>query len=182
MKKVYFFIIISFFISCQGSKNNTLIESIDISYLKGNIETKKPFFCGFITSIKPTFSKKDTILTDPQKYKEILAQLLKLRIDSTSSNCDVRIECKVNLSNRDSIKICIGSFNCIMKNGRKMINNDTLVYLVRRYSGYYNYFTKENLSFFPEIKLFGIPSNYKCLIRMADPNGQPMSPSKAWLD
>jgi hypothetical protein len=182
MKKIHFFFIIIFFFSCQGKKDAQM-ELISISYLKGEIETKNPFYCGSIFHLRSKHLKKDTILTDLNKYKEVLRQIQRLRADSaSSSNCDVRIECKVILSNKDSIKLCIGNFNCIIKDDQKMIGNDTLVYLIRKYAGYYNYFTKEDLSFFQEIKQFGIPSNYKCLIRMVDPNGPPVSPNKRWLD
>ena len=45
-----------------------------------------------------------------------------------------------------------------------MEKNDTLVYLIRKYSGYYNYFSKEVLlRFFNEVKQFGIPINHKDL-------------------
>ncbi len=45
-----------------------------------------------------------------------------------------------------------------------MEKNDTLIYLVRKYSGYYNYFSKKILlRFFNELKQFGVPNNYKDL-------------------
>jgi hypothetical protein len=48
---------------------------------------------------------------------------------------------------------------------------------VRNYSGYYNYFTKEDLGYFGELKQFGIPVDYKYLKReRTDANGFPLPP------
>lgn len=46
-----------------------------------------------------------------------------------------------------------------------MINNDTLIYLIRKEAGYYNYFPMNDLVNFKELAKFGIPESYKDLSR-----------------
>jgi hypothetical protein len=58
-----------------------------------------------------------------------------------------------------------------------MEKNDFLIYLIRKYSGYYNYFSNDDLSYFKELKQFGIPNDYKCLKReRTNVNGVPLPP------
>jgi len=153
---------------CRGSKSDSSnIVLIEVSYFKGQIERPEPLPCGGIASIKSNIIK-DTVLTDKQELNEIehqISMIRELKVDSTIYSCDVRIQCKLNLKNGKSIKVCIGKFNCLIKDFKRMTQNDTLVYLIKKYSGYYNYFPKEELMYFEELKQFGLPKDYIDLSR-----------------
>ena len=47
--------------------------------------------------------------------------------------------------------------NQIIKN--KLLSSKA-IYLLRWKSGYYNYFTKDDLVFFPEVRKYGLPKDY----------------------
>lgn len=177
------FFLLCLFASCNGiKKNKKNIDSIEIQYLKGPVETMNSIRCDSLERERDLSLSKNTLLIE--KYKEIITQvraLKELKVDNTTS-CDVRMQCKINCENGDSIQLCIGESNCLIKNGKAMQNNDSLVYFIRKYSGYYNYFPKVELPYFPEIKIFGIPQDYKYLLRVQDPKGRPLSPDKKWLD
>ena len=67
----------------------------------------------------------------------------------------------MNNDNGTSRRMCIGEFNCIILDGKNVDDCNRLVYLVKVFSGYYNYFEKWELNYFKEIKQFGFPNNYK---------------------
>ncbi|MCX6221332.1 MAG: hypothetical protein NTZ69_10115 [Bacteroidia bacterium] len=165
---------------CNGiKKGNVNSNSIEILYIKGSINTRTPIECGTITKAKSSYRKGDTLIVDKQKYIEIVNQiktLKELKADSTLPNCDVRIQCRINYANGDSVKLCIGKFNCLIKDGNIMSKNDILVYLIRKYSGYYNYFSKSELLYFPELNKFGIPVDYRDLSIKYNPNNMPTPP------
>lgn len=52
---------------------------------------------------------------------------------------------------------CTWKVNQIIKN--KLLS-DKAIYLLRWKSGYYNYFTKDDLFFFPEVRKYGLPKDY----------------------
>ena len=165
---------------CDGVKKvNVNTASIEILFIKGSINTRIPIGCGAITKTKSSFRKGDTIIVDKQKYLEIVNQikiLKKLNPDSVNPNCDVRIQCKINYTKGDPVRLCIGEFNCLVKDGNIMEGNDTLVYLIRKYSGYYNYFSRSELSYFHELKKYGVPIDYKDLSIKFNPNSMPTPP------
>ena len=172
-------LILCFTVFCNNNKKDlTTYVSIEILYLKGLVETRGPVSCGAIKKTK-SLRKVDTVLVDKQICNDIVTQiklLKELKTDSFISNCDVRIQCKINYANGDSVNLCIGEFNCIIKDGQRMRKNDTLIYLIRKHSGYYNYFSKEELSYFDELKLFKIPNDYKDLRRISNPDSIPLPP------
>jgi hypothetical protein len=144
-------------------------ESIKIAYLKGSLETPMAIRCGVIRSYPQSYLKKDTLIIDQEKIKEIKMHLQRSKVDSLNPICDVRLDCYIIEADGDSLSICIGDFNCMVLNGKPMNANDTLAYLIKKYSGYYNYFSVNGLEYFKEIKLFGIPDDYKCLLRDQEP-------------
>lgn len=181
-QKIFLLLLVLFhFAFCKGiNKDKTNIGSIQIRYYKGTIETTNSIRCGSIMKEIPL--TKDTLLI--QGHHKIITQIkaLKEMKGDNTPNCDIRMQCWVKCENGDSILLCIGEFDCLIKNGKKMKNNDSLIYLIRKYSGYYNYFSKEELKHFSEIKIFGIPQDYKYLLRIRKPNERPLSPKEMWLD
>jgi hypothetical protein len=180
LKIILFILVLLLFSFCSGrEKNHPKNATIDIQYLKGLVETPISIQCGELPNPPYSFLYGDTVLVDVKKYIEILNQvrsLKSLKNDGQFTDCDIRIQCKINLTNDDSIRLCIGLSNCIIRNEQMMEKNDTLIYLIRKYSGYYNYFSKEVLlSFFHEVKQFGVPINYKDLSgRKYTPEGIPV--------
>jgi hypothetical protein len=163
IKKTILFIFL-FFIStyCFNRVNiNSKLTSVRISYIKGFIERPIPTSCGELALMNSSFIK-DTILTDVKELNDIEDQLARLKEQNSDSlsSCDVRIQCIINQKDGKEIKLCIGNFNCLIKDNIRMLKNDTLIYLIRKYSGYYNYFTRNDLDYFNELKHFGIPENY----------------------
>lgn len=62
----------------------------------------------------------------------------------------------------DSIKICICGFNMAYNMKDERLSLDLpIIYLIKWKSGYYNYMTKDDLSYFYEIKKYGIPPDHK---------------------
>ena len=175
-------IAIYFIMSCNNNitednnKKDTNLSSIEVIYLKGEVETQIAINCNDIT--KATARIVDTIITNKQMFAEIANQvrLLKVFKADSSAGCDIRMNCKIKYANGDSTELCIGKINCILKDKIHMKSNDTLIYLIRKYTGYYNYFFKEELQYFNEVKQFSIPSNYKCLIRVNKNRSVPLPP------
>lgn len=179
MYKVVLCFILCIAISCDiNKKGNLEIESLEVTYVKGFVNTRIPFTCKTLETIN-TF-KCDTGIIN-QEYRDMIGEQIELLKKSNyyaNSNCDIRIVCDIRLSDNDSLKLCIGESNCILINGEEMDKNDTLVFLIKKYSGYYNYFSKDDLVFFDELKLFGIPENYKDLSEKKNRGGPPLPPQK----
>ena len=162
INKIILFIFPMLFIpGCNSIKKN-YIPSIKVSYLKGTTERIIRVNCGEISRMPTMEYKIDTIISNKNQINDILNQVKRLKtLDrNIQTPCDVRMDCTINLSN-DSIKICIGEFDCILKDGHLMERNDTLLFIIRENSGYYNFFPKKELIYFEELKLFGEPHNYK---------------------
>lgn len=151
--------------SCRESKQISQLPELKISYLKGFTERIIPVKCGEIMSSPLAEIKVDTCIIDKELVNQIITQVKSLNPLSSNlqTGCDVKIDCTIKMTKEDSIKLCIGDFDCILRDGLLMKRNDTLLYLIRRYSGYYNYFQKATLKFFEELDYFGIPIDYKSL-------------------
>jgi hypothetical protein len=161
-KYIFVFLLFSqlLLISCTQNRKKEIIPNIKISYFKGLTETIIPVKCGEIMARPRIDYKIDTILTDGQLIDEIRNQIKSLKPLEGSQDCNVRIDCIINLYS-DTIKLCIGTFDCIIKDGKLMSRNDTLLFLIRKNSGYYDYFTQNNLKYFKELKYFSLDKKQK---------------------
>jgi hypothetical protein len=152
-KNVLLLFCLLFLMSCNHNSNKKTTPNIHVSYFKGLTETIIPVKCGEIIA-RPRFDYKiDTVITDEQLIDKIVNQIKSLRPIGGSQYCNVRIDCIINLHS-DTIKLCIGDFECILKDGNLMERNDTLLFLIRKYSGYYDYFSQDNLKYFKELDYF----------------------------
>jgi hypothetical protein len=150
--------------SCAHAPYSKIV-SVKVSYIKGYIETPSTLSCGKMAFMKGDLIK-DTILDGVRTLSEIELQLANLKeevVDSIAYDCDIRMHCLITYKDNKTIKLCIGQLCCIIEDNKRMKNNDTLVYLIRKISGYYNYFSKDWLDNFDEVTKFGIPDNYKDL-------------------
>jgi hypothetical protein len=100
------------------------------------------------------------------EYNEIKRYVSTLNKDSSPSLDTVGyalpLHIQANFYERDSLvyRVCIDYFNRISINGNVVNTNDTLIYLIKRYSKLYDYFPPEQLESFNELKKFGLPSDY----------------------
>uniref|UniRef100_A0AB33IRC3 Uncharacterized protein n=1 Tax=Prevotella sp. GTC17253 TaxID=3236793 RepID=A0AB33IRC3_9BACT len=101
--------------------------------------------------------KIDTCDIDQESFMRIKAFIQKFQLADTGNVCDSRL-----LIQLDSMHLCIGTNNCISDLGSNLERNDmNTIYLIKWKIGYYNLYEKEDLKDIPEIKLFGIPRDYK---------------------
>lgn len=165
-------IILSFVFStsCKETRQINHLPILKVSYLKGNTERIIPVNCGEIMNLSSVEFKVDTVITDKELVNRIINQAKSLNQlpGNLQTRCDVKIDCSIKLTKEDSIKLCIGDFDCIVSDGLLMERNDTLLYLIRRYSGYYNYFQKTSLKYFEELNYFGIPGDYRFYKQIED--------------
>jgi hypothetical protein len=157
--------ILLFFLSFSpngGKEQNKILKSINITYIKGFIESPTLFDSARISKLK--ILTKDTIIIDEKVLREINYLLSTLKEQKKGNpSCDIRIICKANYSNNEILNFTIGFPNCIIIKNNEMKFNDSLIYLIRKESGYYNYFPKEEFLYFKELKKFGVPKNYEDL-------------------
>jgi hypothetical protein len=159
-EKYFILICLLFLTSCNQKPKKERIPNIHISYFKGLIETIIPINCGEIIK-RPKFEEiVDTNILDIQLIDKITEQINLLKPAGGSQDCNVRIDCIINLRT-DTIKLCIGTFDCIIKDGKLMERNDTLLFLIRNYSGYYDYFSQRNLDYFKELDYFSFDKKIK---------------------
>ncbi|MEJ5052791.1 hypothetical protein [Sphingobacterium sp. MYb382] len=60
-----------------------------------------------------------------------------------------------------SKRVCIGQFGDMTIENKSFARSDSLVYLLRKYAGFYNYYPKEDLvGFCKELSQFPIPEDY----------------------
>lgn len=176
-RSIFLFFVTCLAVSCNEIGRNKLLY-IEIFYPKGPIETRLPLNCNDIQRMNRAI-RVDTVIINRSDLIGIVNNLKNLKgikLDSISLPCDIRTVCIFKYSNKDSIRLCIGKFNCILKNNINMDKNDTLVYLIRKCSGYYNYFQKEDLIYCDEVRKFGIPEDYKDFSFKNDSLGVPISP------
>jgi hypothetical protein len=151
--RLILFLSIALFISCLRSTKDESLPRIQISYFKGIIERPRRTICGEISGIPPMEYKIDTLIVDKELIEEICKCISHLKVNKDFSSCDVRLDCFIQ-QKIDTIKLCIGEFDCILKDGVSMERNDSLLYLIRKNSGYYNYYKKDQLKYFEELKHF----------------------------
>jgi len=162
--KLLFGIIIFFTLKSVNVIGSKKYPCIYISYYKGLAETLVPTKCGDIFKIPRLDFKVDTTITDTFIVNEIIKQAKNeiAKTKHSASGCDTRMDCKILQSKTDSIEICIGQINCVVINGEQADPNKKLLYLIRKNSGYYNYFNRHELRLlFDEIKIYGIPKDHK---------------------
>lgn len=163
--KILFAVFVFTFFSAKQPNKHSVIY---ISYYKGLAETLVPIRCGDIAKIPSESFKVDTIIADSYLVNEIKkqAEIAQKNTSRLFSGCDIRMDCKVFHNNTESMKICIGQLDCIVINGEPVGSNNKLLYLIRKNSGYYNYFNREQLRhIFKELKIYGIPKDYKFRVK-----------------
>jgi hypothetical protein len=142
----------------------SMIEKVNILFIKGPIEPHIPFACGQLLTLEGSEISKDTIIYDQAFLRQIeegIHLLDKRPKNDEQNNCDIRVQCELYYNNGKKRRMCIGDFNCIKLDGIYVGTLYDLEYLIKVRTGYYNYFQKWVLDYFNEIKQFGVPENYK---------------------
>lgn len=151
-------------IGCTSNNSDTII----VYYLQSLIDTSIPKSCSVMKKsamsdrISP-FIRYDTICiqhSDFVKLKEFISNQ-NIVHDTINRFCiDSRI-----VAVYDTLAVSFGeteNMYGLNQNDKIVYANNEIIYLLKSLSGYYNHFDKEDLlSFFPEIKEFGIPKTYK---------------------
>ena len=158
--KIFLLIVLSSYISCNNKKNDDDIQekkTISLFYLTGNIETVSKLSCDYFynnTEIKN--ESADTIIISLKDFKRIENFSNNSKLITKNSECDVRMILQL-----ENNQICIGESSCITNIYDKKIQTDlSNIYLIKKLSGYFNYFSEEELKNDETIKKYGIPNNY----------------------
>lgn len=159
-KRLIIYIVMICFLSCSIHKSKSHVsktDSIVVWFKKGWIEHSVPVSCSSISE-RVSDRKADTIMkirnNDFYRIKKAIKKAVTIK---QSGYCDAKMSVQV-----DTMKICICDFNRVYNDKDEQVSFDlSVIYLIKYKSGYYNYFEKEDLFYFEEIKRFGIPADYK---------------------
>jgi hypothetical protein len=155
-------LLILFFSSCKYKQENKhthdKVDTILIVYLTGAVETVSSIDCKSMTN--NNYYKRmiaDTLRISHNDFYLIRDFLRNQKIRKDDSSCDSRMYIKM-----DSISVCIGDIYCACNlDGRALDVSLQTIHLIKCKSGYYNYFSKDQLLYDESIIKYGIPKDYK---------------------
>lgn len=155
-KKGFLFLISIIFVGISGcnQKPNCQIEikDIKVSFIKGYLERSSKIDCSaFPDGIAPN-RIIDSTITNEDALDEIINHLRDLKSIDGYSSPDVRIKCIIEFSNKKTKILCLGDLGGIMYDGKVMEDNFEMAFLIKKNSGYYNYFPRKYLPLFSELK------------------------------
>lgn len=88
----------------------------------------------------------DTIITDNSILNDIECELTRLQKDSITNDMDARISCVIHYKNDKVEYLCIGGYLAdYMIFNNEAVNNNRLLYLLKKNIGYYNWMDSEVL-------------------------------------
>lgn len=147
------------------------IDSIQVFYYNYSFMSPLAIKCEDIRKAeKPTFKKVfniskqkfyieyegviDTVITNRDVLSEIETGLSNLQSKDSLSSLDARISCVIYFNDGTIEDLCIcqdSDSKYIYRNGISQDFNHQLVYLIKMYSGYYSWFSRENLKHMEEL-------------------------------
>ena len=157
-------------ISISCCQNNYEKECLSVLYMPGFIDTSVPISCRDMYNDWNTSSVEiDTSWIDFESFARIKAFMTNYSQINSEIECDSRLMIKL-----DTICLSLNQDTCICNLEGNILKSDMgIVYLIKWKSGYYNYFELDDLKTLPEIKLFGIPDDYKYKVsRLGKPKKQ----------
>lgn len=141
------------------------IDSILITYYPGPIDSNVAIRCEKIADIQAKHPKNDYSLLSEGIVEMIdtfivdkiildrIRPLMERRKTITHYNEDARMYVTVKYTNNTKDNICLGmEVPQVLFNGKAVLVENELVYLLRAYSGYYKWFDKDELLCFAELK------------------------------
>lgn len=141
------------------------IDSVLITYFPGSIDSNVAIRCEKIAAIQAEHPKNDysllsegivelidTFIVDKIILDKI-QPLIEKKKNTTHYNEDARMYVTVKYTNNTKDNICLGmEVPQVMFNGKPILIENELVYLLRTYSGYYKWFDKDELFYFAELQ------------------------------
>lgn len=145
------FTILYLLISCSTYKSG-----ITVYYLRGDIETTIPItYENMVESCKKV-NYTDTIFLNDSDYNHLeisISHFTKVR------NKDLMLDSRMYVCT-DNIKFCIDKMENVYNNKYIVSLKDSVIYKLKVYTHYYDYFDKDAILYDVGIKKFGIPQDY----------------------
>jgi len=155
--------------SCSGSNDHIDDkEYIDVYYAMGYVDSDGPCEKDFVDS---EVFDKGRVYIDRKEYEAITKLLAGLEVssDSTTSTYGMCLQSNFHFADSSYSRVCIGQFGDMTVDSKPFARKDSLVYLLRQHSGFYNYYNREDLArFCNELSSFNIPEDYQDLTTNLD--------------
>lgn len=155
-----------FFIGCTSERPDTII----VYYLHGIVDTNISKQCSVMREMAMKNKRSegvryDTICIAHSDFVKLRDYISSTKVVRDTTIGDLDIDSRI-VAVYDTLAVSFETtYNKYGANARNEIvyANSEIIYLLKSLSGYYNYFDKEYLLYFPEIKVYGIPKTYKRL-------------------
>lgn len=147
------------FVSCSGPSNQET-EYIDVYFSKGYIDSDGP--CERDFSVNEITDNGRTYVTQ-EEYKEIVKHMDELKeTENPGFSYGMCLQANFHFSDRNSTRLSFGQFGEISAQSKSFLREERLVYLLRKYTGFYNYYRRDEvMKFCKELYKFGLPENYQ---------------------
>jgi len=159
---LFLFLVISVSSCLNSNEKQDPEEYMEIYYFMGYIDTSRPCEKDFDPS---ETIDKGTVSIGKEEYqlmKNYIAGLQNVESDknSTYSMC---LQCNIYDSSRNfETRLSVGQFGPMSLGDNFVERNDTLLYLLRKNAGFYNYYHLNDLPrYCKEVERFGVPENYQ---------------------
>lgn len=147
--------------SCSASSDRKKNKPyIDVYYAMGYIDSDGPCESDF-QDIEVL--DRGSIYIDRGSFDLIIKLIDNLEIsdNTTPSTYGMCLQSNFHFNDSTNMKLSIGQFGDVTIDGQSFVRNNNLVYLLRKYSGFYNHYERDELiGFCKEVSEYGIPDDY----------------------
>jgi hypothetical protein len=174
MKYIYYLLAIFIFTACNSNRKSSEvserinIDNILVTYYCGMIDSNVAVRCEKLAEIQAEHPINDyflrslgmnllidTFIVDKSVLREIESLLEERKEPVEAYNEDARMYISIEYSNGVTDNICLGmNTPQVLFNGEPTLIENELIYLLRLNSGYYEWFSDEELKFFREYRNF----------------------------
>lgn len=177
---LYFLMFLTLSCSCiQNGGNHRIDDHIIIYYNRSYEMSEMACSYDFHERIEKGGDKYRSIFDmgeirlQQDEYNDLLNYVVKVKSqeferqnDSLNVFPDIPFHFQATFYERDTLlhRVCIDYYNNISIDGELVSSNDTLIFLLRKYSHFYNYSSRDDLVV-RELDIFGLPNDYKDLSR-----------------
>ena len=174
MKYFYYLLLVLIFTACNSNRKGTEtpertdIDSILVTYHCGWINTNVAIKCEKLAVIQALHPANDysllsegivegidTFIVDKPVLKEVESLLEKRKEPEEIYNEDARMYVSIKYKNGTEDNICLNmNIPHVWFNGNPMVIEKRLIYLLRLYSGYYEWFDEDELKSLEEYRDF----------------------------
>lgn len=133
---------------------------IDIYYAMGYIDSDGP--CESDFQDREVFDK-GSISIDRDSFDVIVKLIDNLEVSDNNipSTYGMCLQSNFHLNDSTHMTLSIGQFGDVSIDGNSFVRNNNLVYLLRKYSGFYNHYERDELiGFCKEVSTYGVPADY----------------------